>query len=98
MNPQQTLPQNPTGINGVGRARKSIPGSYSTGKGTTAQIKAMFREYPFFTAREIGHKLGVPARQVNKRLSELVKSGFLKKGGEISGRIDFTRGDKFTAA
>jgi predicted HTH transcriptional regulator len=75
-------------------AQKSIPGSFATGKGTTQRIKDAYAERSFFTSKELGDKLGVPSRQLSKRLAELVKSGYLKKaviGNGSKTRIDFQR-------
>lgn len=78
-------------------AQKSIPGSFSTGKGTTQRIKDAFAERSFFTSKELGDKLGMPSRQLSKRLAELVKAGYLTKSSISAGggktRIDFQRAD-----
>lgn len=69
---QTGLPQNPTGINGS-KAQRSIPGTFATGKGTTAQIKEFLsaRRGQHFSAKDIGTALNKPARQLSKRLREM---------------------------
>lgn len=51
---------------------------FGTGKGTTAAIRTFFEDRnETYSAAEIAESIEVPARQINKRLNELVKSGFL---------------------
>lgn len=50
------------------------PGQYATGKGTSARILEVLAGVPIhgaMTAAEIGDKLGLPGRQLSKRLKEL---------------------------
>ncbi len=63
--------------------QKTAPGTYATGKGTTAKVKDYFSDLncPYPVA-EIASEIGVPSRQLSKRLAELVKTGFLTKTTE----------------
>lgn len=67
--------QNPKGINGS-KFQRSTPGTFATGKGTTAQIKAFFEDLncPYPT-HEVAESIGKPARQLSKRMAELVAAG-----------------------
>jgi hypothetical protein len=71
----QHLPQNTFGNNGA-KAQRSIPGSFATGKGTTARIVTFLENARGikFTAKQIADGLNLPARQLSKRLRELERS------------------------
>lgn len=59
----------------------STPGQYATGKGTSARIVevlAGINLYAAMTAADIGDKLGLPGRQLSKRLRELEVKGKVK--------------------
>jgi predicted DNA-binding transcriptional regulator len=74
------------------KARKSIPGTYATGKGTTARIRNFFSGLTLsYGVDEIAADLGVPARQLNKRVNELVKKGFLMQTYVENGRKMYAR-------
>jgi response regulator of citrate/malate metabolism len=78
-----TLPQNPTGINGVTtkRPQRNAPGTFATGTGTTALIRSFFGDKNLdYTAAEVASAIDVKARQINKRLAELVKAKFIEYG------------------
>lgn len=65
---------------------------FGTGKGTTAKIKEFFSGRTYATTQEVAYAIGVPARQLSKRMSELVKAGFLERyADKHDGRIDFRR-------
>lgn len=92
------LPQNPTGINGVTtkRPQRCSPGTFATGKGTTASIRYFFSERVCsYSAAEVAEALGVKPRQISKRLAELVKSGYLRHDGKEDGRLMFERTNPF---
>lgn len=56
--------------------------TFGTGEGTTARIKDFFGyRLAGYTAASIGDHLGLPSRQLGKRLAELVKAGYLEKNG-----------------
>lgn len=89
-----TLPQNPTGINGVTtkRPQRNAPGTFATGTGTTALIRSFFGDKNLdYTAKEVADAIDVATRQINKRLAELVKAGFLERNGKQSGKTLFQR-------
>lgn len=66
--------------------QRSIPGSYATGKGTTAKIKTFFGDkISMYSSAEVAAAIGVESRQLSKRLAELVKSGFLKARTDVVG-------------
>lgn len=70
--------------------RRNAPGTFATGKGTTAAIKVFFAERDFpHSVAEVASEIGKPARQLNKRFSELVASGYLKKTGKYNGKQEF---------
>lgn len=57
-----------------------VGGSFGTGKGTTDKIREFFTgKVGAYSASEIGRDLGLPGRQLNKRLAELIKRGELKR-------------------
>lgn len=82
------LPQNPTGINGS-KGQKSAPGTFATGKGTTALIIEKMADKHTRTVAEAASELGLPARQLNKRFAELVKKGALIKAGTYLGHNEY---------
>lgn len=56
---------------------------YGTGTGTTARIREFFTgKSESFTVSQIGGALGLPSRQLSKRLAELVKLGDIGKDAE----------------
>jgi hypothetical protein len=62
--------------NSIAKARKSIPGTYATGKGTSARIIELLKNSATpLTAKELGDLMGVPARQLSKRLTEQERKG-----------------------
>lgn len=65
---------------------------FGTGKGTTARIKELFADRQCaYTSEEIAIDLGLPSRQISKRLAELVKSGFFETVTSATGRKAFQR-------
>lgn len=74
----------------VKRVQQSAPGTFATGKGTTAKIVAFYVDMhrkAGYTAEEISRSLEVPSRQLSKRLNELVKKGVLIKEERRLGRV-----------
>ena len=66
-----------SGVNSVSiQATVKPPKGYGTGKGTTARILQVLDGTTFdtkMTSTQIGDRIGVPSRQLSKRLSELEK-------------------------
>lgn len=66
----------------VKRVQQSAPGTFATGKGTTAKIVDFFvnsNRVASYPVDSIAFNIGVPSRQLSKRLAELVKKGTLTK-------------------
>lgn len=75
-----------------GIGRKNAPGTFATGKGTTARILAELDFAPGGrTAEELGQALAVPGRQLSKRLAEQVKRGTVFQQGKEKGKKLFFR-------
>lgn len=77
MNQEPGTADNPIPV----KFRKSIPGTYATGKGTTEAIRNFFNTHNMFsyTTHSVAFAIGVHSRQLSKRMNELVKQGFLTK-------------------
>jgi hypothetical protein len=68
--------------------QKSIPGSYATGKGTTARIMQYLEgRVAGRSLKEIGNGLGLQSRQLSKRLAEQVKAGTVQFFPTADGRV-----------
>lgn len=72
----------------AGKTQNSTPGTFATGKGTTGRLLQYLRSRAdegneaARTAEDAGVYLGLPSRQIIKRLSEQVKKGTIKKIGK----------------
>jgi len=67
--------------------RKHAPGTFATGKGTTERILSVLDFAPGGrTAEELGRELGLPGRQLNKRLAEQVNRGTVVQSGLFQGK------------
>lgn len=64
-------------------------GLFGTGKGTTAKIREFFQDKNMsYSAAEVGEALGLPGRQLNKRLVELSDRGELNRT-KVDDRIEY---------